>query len=195
MYKVIGTRKARTFRILWMLEEMGEAYTHDPSLPRSEAVLAINPTGRVPVLLDGDHMIPDSMAIMTYLGDRHGKLTYPAGTPERARQDAFTFDVLAEIDARLWCVAQHSFILPEDQRVPAIKASMKAGYERHLTRMSETLEGPFLMGDDLTIPDLLLGHCLSWAKVAGFPAPDERMQSYGDRLVARSAFQRVMGLP
>ena len=50
----------------------------------------LNPSGKVPVLIVDDTAISDSVAIMTFLADRHGDLTYAAGTIERAKQDSLT---------------------------------------------------------------------------------------------------------
>ena len=126
MYKVIGSTKSRAFRVMWMLEEMGEEYQQVDAGPRSETAMKYNPLGKIPALVDGDDVLTDSVAIMTYLGDRHGKLTAPAGSPARARQDAMTFWLIDEFDAILWAAAKHSFVFPEDRRVPEIKDSLKA---------------------------------------------------------------------
>lgn len=195
MYQVIGTRASRTFRVLWMLEEMGVEYAHIPANPRSDEVRALNPSGKVPVLRDGDAVLTESVAIMAYLGDKHGQFCCPAGTVARARQDALSFQILDEIDAVLWATARHSFILPEEHRVPAIKEPMKWEYARNLKRLSDKLEGPFLMGEALSIPDILLTHCLRWAEIAKFPAPDDKLSEYKARMEARAAFQKVLALP
>jgi len=106
MYEVIGTRASRAFRVLWMLEELGQTYSHVPAAPRSNEARAANPSGKVPALRVGETAITDSTAIMTYLGDAHGGLTHPAGTLGRARQDALTHQILDEIDAVLWMAAR-----------------------------------------------------------------------------------------
>ena len=82
---------------------------------------AFNPAGKVPVLVVDGEPITDSTAILHYLADRHRALTYPAGTLDRARQDSLTQFLLDEFDAALWVAARHSFILPEELRMPAIK--------------------------------------------------------------------------
>ncbi|MCF6329895.1 MAG: glutathione S-transferase, partial [Henriciella sp.] len=99
MYKVVGKAQTRTFRVLWMLEEIGQPYESIILASRSPEVVAMNPSGKVPVLLDGDATLLDSTAIITYLADKHGQLTYPAGTIERAHQDALTHAALDELDA------------------------------------------------------------------------------------------------
>ncbi len=195
MYEVIGTRASRTLRVLWMLEEIGQPYTHLPAGPRSDEARAANPSGKVPALrVEGD-VITDSVAIMTYLGDHHGALTYPAGTILRARQDALTFQIIDDVDALLWTAARHGFILPEEHRVEAIKPSLKWEFARNISRLSKAIKGPFLMGDQMTIPDILLTHCLRWAATAKFPAPDANLAEFQARMEARPAFQTAVALP
>jgi glutathione S-transferase len=54
---------------------------------RTPDFLAVNPFGRVPVLVDGDLKLWDSNAILAYLGDKTGKLwpTSPAGRADALR--------------------------------------------------------------------------------------------------------------
>jgi glutathione S-transferase len=192
MYTVIGTTKSRALRVVWMLEELGQPYDHIPAGPRSEDARRHNPSGKIPALLVDGQAITDSVAIMTYLADRHGALTYPAGTLDRARQDGFTNLINDEFDAVLWMAGRHSFVLPEEMRLPAIKESLRWEFDRSATRLGDTLgDKPFLMGEDVTIPDLLLAHCTRWATAANFPVTDARIIAHRDRMLARPAFQRA----
>ncbi|RVT82105.1 glutathione S-transferase family protein [Rhodobacteraceae bacterium CCMM004] len=192
MYTVIGTARSRAFRVLWMLEELGQPYEHDPAPPRSDAVRAVNPAGKIPVLRVDGGTITDSTAILTYLADRHGALTAPPGTVARAQQDGVLHMVLDELDACLWMAARHSFVLPEDQRVPAVKDSLKREFAASLARLSARLEdGPYLMGAELTVPDIVAVHCGGWAQRAGFPVEDARFAAYLDRGHARPAHARA----
>ncbi|RYH09093.1 glutathione S-transferase family protein [Tropicimonas sp. IMCC6043] len=193
MYTVIGSSKSRTLRVLWMLEELGLEYEHVPSPPRSPDVVAMNPTGKVPVLVVDNTPITDSTAILTYLADCHGKLTYPAGTLERARQDSLTQFLLDEFDAALWMAARHSFVLPEELRESAIKKSLKWEFERSQTALAARMgEGPFLMGEVMTVPDIILTHCGNWAQIARFPITEPGLRGYLGRMLARPALKRAM---
>jgi glutathione S-transferase len=153
-YKVIGAVRSRTMRVLWMLEEIGAPYEHVAAAPRSEEVTRFNPAGKVPVLIADGVPITDSVAIMTFLGDRHDALTHAPGTLERARQDSLTQAIIDEFDATLWMAARHSFVLPEDKRMPEIKDSLRWEFERaqeqFFPRMAE--DGPYLMGEDAYDP-------------------------------------------
>lgn len=189
MYTVVGATKSRGFRVMWMLEEMGLAYDHNPAAARSDEAKKFNPLGKIPALVDGDEVLTDSMAILTYLGDKHGQLTAPAGTPVRARQDAMTFWLVDEFDAILWSAAKHSFVLPEAERQPAIKDSLKAEFVRSAAVLSERLTGPFVMGDDMTIPDILAAHCINWSIGAGFPRVDDKLGAWAKGMRERPAFK------
>lgn len=195
MYKVLGMAATRTMRVLWMMEELGLEYEHLPYPPRAKEMLKINPSGKVPALIVDDQVILDSVAIMQFLADKHGGLTYAAGTVERGQQDSFTQFINDELDAIIWCAARNTFILPEDKRVPAIKDTLKWEFVRSMKLLGERIgDNEFLMGEKMTVPDLLLTHMGGWAKVAGFEIPDGPLKAYFKRMTARPAYLRASAL-
>jgi glutathione S-transferase len=131
---------------------------------------------------------------MTYLADKHGALTHPAGSIARAQQDAMTFRILDEIDAVLLMAARHSFLLPPDMRHPEIKETLRVEYAQSLAALAEDLHGPFLAGEMLTVPDILLTHCCNWAVSAKFPGPPAALTGYLAAMRARPAFKHVRAL-
>ena len=192
MYQVIGNRQSRAFRVLWILEELAQPYAHIPLAPHSEGVTSFNPAGKVPVLVVDGTPVTDSTAILTYLSDRHGTLTHPAGTLDRARQDSLTQFILDEFDAALWLAARHSFVLPEEMRLSAIKNTLRWEFERSQRTLAHRMsEDGFIMGEQMTVPDIILTHCLTWALAARFPITEHRLTEYLDRMRARPAFQRA----
>ena len=194
MYTVIGGVASRTFRVLWALEELGLAYDHMPAKPRSDEVFQHHDLGKIPVLLDGDVALHDSVAIMTYLADKHGGLTAPAGTHARARQDAMTLWLIDEFDAALWLAARHGFILPPEERVPGIKDSIRTDFARKVDLFANRIAGEFVMGDEISVPDILAVHCLNWAISAKIAHPNEVVDAYAKRLRDRAAFKAVRAL-
>ena len=194
MYKVIGHTKTRTFRVLWMLQELGQPYTQIPAAAASTEAFEYNPLGKVPALVDGQDILTDSVAIMTYLADKHGGLTYPAGTAGRAKQDATTLWLIDEMDALLWNAAKHARIYPEEIRVPEVPGAMAADFGRSLEAFEARLgNSPFLMGDDITLPDILAGHCISWGFIAKFPKAPDAVLAYNKRLRERPAYKAAAG--
>src|SRR5216684_8296645 len=75
-------------KVTFALSELGLEYEMVPvdlakGEQRKPEFLAINPFGRVPVLVDGDLTLWDSHAILAYLGDKTGKL-WPTSAAGRA---------------------------------------------------------------------------------------------------------------
>lgn len=193
MYTVVGTLRTRALRVIWALEELGQPYEIRHAPPRSEAARAMSPAGKVPILLVDGTALTDSVAIVQFLADRHGGLTLPAGTLARGVQDGLTQFAVDEIDGPLWWAAKHSFVLPEAERVAGVKAAAQAEYARALAALALRLgEGPYLMGEAFTVPDLILGHCAGWAEAAKFAAAEGPVAAYFARVRARPALARAV---
>ncbi|MBF9032936.1 glutathione S-transferase [Rhodobacterales bacterium HKCCE2091] len=194
MYKVIGRNASRAFRVLWMLEELGLDYEHDPADPHAESVYAADPGGKLPVLVTDEGTLWDSVAIMAFLGDRHGALTHPAGTFARARQDALTQMIVDEFDQVLWTAARHSFVLPKEHRVAGIKDSLRWEFTRNQKRFVARMgSDPFLAGDSVTIPDIVLAHCIGWAHAAKFEVTEPLLADHAARMQDRPSFRALTG--
>ncbi|PIE09800.1 MAG: glutathione S-transferase [Rhodobacterales bacterium] len=191
MYEVIGSAKTRAFRVLWMLEELDQDYDHLPESPGSEEARTLSPTGKLPAMKVDGETLTDSAAILTYLADKHGALTYPAGTLERAYQDGFTHLILDELDAVLWTAARHSFVLPEGRRVPEVKDSLRWEFGESLARIADRMKGDWVMGDVFTVPDILLAHCLIWARAAKFDVTQPELLTFLKRATYRPAYKRA----
>lgn len=189
MYKVIGSPKTRAFRVMWMLHELGEPFELDPVPPRDATLAAINPSLKVPILQDGSDYVIDSVAIIQYLADKHGKLTYPAGTIQRAHQDSFTQFAVDDVELCLWVASKHTFALPAEYRVPDVKRACKFDFDRAMKALSARLGAKtFVMGDTFTVPDILLGHCAGWAASMGWDVTDGNVKDYVTRVRSRPAF-------
>lgn len=192
MYKVYGSVPTRTLRILWMLEELGQPYELINANPQSDTILAINPTGKVPVLQDGDGYITDSVAGMMHLADKHDQLTFPVASIERAQMNAMVMWLVDNLDAVLWAAARHSFALPKERRVPEVKDSLRWEFSRNLEKLEKQMSGPFLIGDKMTIADILCTQCLGWAKSAKFPIESQVLQDYSKSMRGRDAYKRAI---
>jgi len=194
MYTLLGSPKTRAGRVMWMLEELGVEYTIMPCGPHDPAVIAVNPTGKIPVLMDGDLAITDSAAILVHLADKHQKMTYPIGTPERAKLMSVISFAVDAVEQPLWSFAKHSFVYPEEMR--ALDAVLP-GLRHEFAKAMEALEAmlgdqEFIMGDDFIVADVILGHLGGWAKGAGFGAPDGKVGEYMTRIRSRPGWKAVL---
>jgi glutathione S-transferase len=191
MLTVIGPKGGRVFRVVWALEEMGLPYDHLVANPHSEGMYAVNPLGQAPALRDGDAVLTDSLAILHYVADRSGKLTFPPGSVERARMDARINFVLTEMEAPVWLMARHGFVLPKEHRAPGMRAVAEADFARAEAKF-ETLLGdqPFLCGEDLTLADIFAGDMARWARQAKIELTSRVFSDYADRMAERPAWAR-----
>jgi glutathione S-transferase len=193
MYTVIGPAKTRALRVMWMLNELGEPFAIDQTGPRDPALQSINPSLKVPVLKDGSDYVIDSVAICQYLADKHGKFTNAAGTIARAHQDSFTQFAVDDVESCLWTAAKHTFVLPEEYRVPDVKRACRFDFDRAMKTLSVRLGSrAYVMGDDFTVPDLLLGHCAGWAEKIEWKIPEGNVADYVARIRARPAFIKTI---
>ena len=195
MYKVIGNTNTRTLRVLWAMKEIGLKYEHVQVNAQSVDAKKFNISGKVPTLDANGVNIADSTAIVTYLADKYNQLTFPAGTIERAQQDSFTQFILDELDSILWTAARHSFILPKEMRVIELKDTLHWEFARSLKILESRMgSGPNVMGEEFTIPDIILTHVGGWARVAKFDIPDGRLRDYFRRQIKRPAYISAINL-
>lgn len=195
MYKAFGHVRSRAFRVLWMLEELGQDYEYIPFRAGSSEMKNVNPSGKAPALEVDGTILTDSVAIMSFLADRHGQLTFPCGTIERAQQESLVHQINDEMDALLWAAARHTFVLPEEKRVPEVKDSLKWEFTRNCERIGSRIQGAFFMGDQVTVVDILATHCLNWARSAKFTCENKELLDLADRMRARPAYQRTDAMP
>lgn len=121
----------------------------------------INPLRKVPALAHGDTLIIESGAITLYLADVFAEQmkTPKAGTPERAR----LYEWLFFLQSTLEPVAVKAYD-------PAQKETAVADVRRLLESMSCKLTGPFVLGSEMTVADVILFTELGWYKSMGlFP--------------------------
>src|SRR3982751_2005302 len=76
LYGAVNTKSFNTLKLRFALAEIGVPYEFIPiDLAKGEARTAdfmrINPHGKVPVLVDGDFALPESDAILWYLGEAY----------------------------------------------------------------------------------------------------------------------------
>ena len=193
MYQIIGHPASRAGRVIWMMEELGVDYEIVPVGPHSDKINEINPSGKLPALLVDGEVVIDSVAICQFLADKHGKLTHPAGTIERAHQDSFTQFACDDVEYGLWTEAKHRFVYPEQHRIEGIKGICAWEFGRAMKVLEKRFgDGPFITGTEFTVPDLLLGDMGRWGRAIEFEIPEGKLSDYFDRVLERPARARAL---
>jgi glutathione S-transferase len=141
---------------------------------RSAEYLAINPSGQIPTLVDGDLVLFESNAILQYLAEAHGDFALSSRDPkERASISRWLF-----WEASAWqpaltsiltlAVAQAIRLVPA--MPPAIVDWAEPGFVRVASLLDAHLCGrSFIVADRLTLADFSIAGMMTYARSAGFP--------------------------
>jgi len=200
MIKVYGFPQTRSRRITWMLEELAQDYEFilvdfNKGEPSSPEYLAINPAGKVPAMQDGDLLLTESAAILTYLGDKFPEqgLVPTAGTAERGVFEQWSYFTLSELEQPLWTMGKHRFALPEEYRVPQIMKTAEWEFQRALAILEKGLgDRQFILGDNFSAADILLGHTLIWGINFKQAVDAHNLTRYVERLRQRQALEKAI---
>lgn len=168
MIKVYGIPASRTFRTLWMLEELGLAYENIPTHfatgdTRKPEFLAINPNGHIPALVDGDVTMWESMAINLYLAKKYDKGLLPKTLVDECQAIKWSFWAMTEVEPPLLTVLMNRMFLPPDQRdASAVEAAIEKLKKPFAVLDAELAERKYLVGDGYSVADVNVASVLSW---------------------------------
>ena len=166
--RIYGIARTRAYRALWMAMELGLDYEHLPieigdAGARSPEFLAINPNGRLPVIVDDGFVLFESLAITLYLAKKHGKL-YPVTLEGEAKAWQWSFWAIAEVDRGVNIWSLHAVRLPPQERNAALREEalkiIAAPFKVLDAALAKT---PYLLGDDFTVADLNVAAVISRA--------------------------------
>jgi len=195
--KIYGIARTRAFRALWMAKELGLDYEHDPveigdAGARAPEFLAINPNGRLPVIVDDGFVLFESLAITLYLAKKHspGRL-YPGTLEGEARAWQWSLWAVTEVDRGVNIWSLHAVRLPPEDRDPQRLADALKVIEAPFRVLDGALAGrAYLLGDDFTVADLNVAAVISRAvdmDLAATPRLGDWLKRCLERPAARDA--------
>jgi len=180
--------------VRWMLEELEQPYEprvlgFGPPM-RTEAFLAINPMGKVPVIVHGDKVVTECAAICAYLADAFPEAGLAPAPQERADYYRYLFFAAGPIEAAL-SVKNLNVEVPPEKRG-------QLGYgtpERAFGALERMFEGrTYVTGERFSAADVYLGAQLMWAFMFDLMPKTPALEAYVGRVTSREAYQRSMAL-
>jgi glutathione S-transferase len=164
MITVYAFATPNSVRVPIALEELGLTYTLSPINVRNgeqkqPSYLAINPNGKVPVLVDSDGpdgkplTLGESGAILLYLAEKTGKLLARHGEARLRVFEQMFFHLTAIGPA----MGQAGYF---QKQAPEPAPSARARFENEIARVMTVLDGvladrPYVAGEDFTIADIV----------------------------------------
>ncbi len=187
-----------TRRALFGLEEHGVPYelvTVDlmSGEQKSAAYLALNPTGRVPALVDGDFVLWESNAILEYLSALHPERALGAQTARETGEMArWMYMSAAHLSPNVARIFAHTIRLPEAQRIPRIVEEARGEVDRCLAAMAGRLSGREYLLDRFSLAEIAIAPTLGAAPMLGIDlARFPPVAGWMKRITARPAWQKL----
>jgi glutathione S-transferase len=190
--KLYGFGPTRSLRAMWALRELGIDFEFIPvSLVAGEAqtpeFLRLNPAGKLPVLVDGDVVLTESAAIVLYLAEKYpDRRLLPSDLETRAQVYRWILFAMTELEQPLWRIARHSFIYPEDKRLPADIELAREDFRQMAAVFEHHMQGrSYIVGDTLTAADCVTAYLMDWANESELLGDFPQLREYLDRMYAR----------
>jgi glutathione S-transferase len=192
-------------KVLWCCDELVLPYeridaglqygrNHEPEY------LAMNPTGRIPTLVDGDYVLWESHSILRYLVMQYGESSslYPNDPKARASIDRWldwTMSMLVPAERPVFLAVVRT---PAEKR-DAAKLAADCDAVAVLWKMIDAqLQGRFhLEGEKFTLADIVLGsYAKRWYGLEGVERPPlPNLERWYLRLATRSGFRKHIDFP
>ncbi|CAN5840093.1 glutathione S-transferase [soil metagenome] len=175
IYSIQASNNCR--RVNATVQHLGlEADVVDPSMGdlKKPEFLALNPNGKVPLLVDGDLKLWESRAIMQYVASKKpGNTLWPADPKRQADIARWQFWEASHLSKGTGAFAFENLFKKMFMKQDADPAALAAGekewhtYAPILNAQLETRK--WICGDELTLADFSVGACFSYAEASGLP--------------------------
>src|ERR1700738_2199749 len=166
---------ARSFRPLWMLEELGLPYELKmlPFPPRvfAQESPALNPLGPIPFMVDGETKMTESSGICHYLGTRHGPTPLVVGVDEPAYGAFLNWMYFSDATRPFPkpVVLRSSEREPEERRNAQVSGDYAKWFLGRLRAVeAATANTETLCAGRFTAADIAIGYALRLAENIGF---------------------------
>ena len=198
MITVFG--EGRGFRVVWLLEEMGLPYRMRPvdllaGLEDDTEFLAVNPAGFIPVLVDGDTTMVESIAIMEYLLARYGPSPLAPDADDSAFPAYQQFLHLGEagLAGPINVIVAAHILAPEAERDNwTTRWALRTFESRRGLVARQLASSPYMAGEAFTAADISVTYALEFAHRTGNAVLSETERAYVARTTGRAAYARAM---
>ncbi|HEY8710376.1 MAG TPA: glutathione S-transferase N-terminal domain-containing protein [Burkholderiaceae bacterium] len=185
-----------------LLEEIGAPFElvfvdRAQGAHKSAAYLALNPSGLIPVLVDGDLVLFEAAAICLYLADAHPQaaLAPALGTAQRAQFYKWLIWLTNTLQATLIVYFYPERWADTPDAVAQVKAHAEAKIGAMLDQFDAELArlgGPWLLGEAFSAVDAYALMLCRWTRGLARPARSlSHLDPYLQRVLARPATRRV----
>jgi len=182
---------SRAANVVWMLEELEVPYELRyvdlmAGQQKSPEILALNPMGKLPIVVDGDAVVTESAAVALYLADRYayGRLAPRVDDPARATYLRWSLFAPSVIEPGAMAKAA-GWTYREGQ-------AGWGSYDAMLKTMEHAIaDRDYLLGSEFSMADVIFGGTVRYMIGFKMIEPRATLAAYAERLAARPALKRA----
>lgn len=185
----------RDVRVAWLLEEMSLPYERivmdaTQGENKTPEYLKLNPTGKVPTLVDGDMVLFESAAICEYLTDKYKKFMPVVGSQDYYLVKQWSYFVLTNLDPLASRVFGCDFFFEQNSTTQHIRQLAVEQVMRFLKVLDERLqESEYLVGNTITLADIYLTCALGSLRHTNMVHDYRNLRAHYEKCTSRPAFQ------
>jgi glutathione S-transferase len=198
-YKLYYSAGTCSMAVHVLLNELGQSVELiDTSLKegknRTPEFLKINPRAQVPVLVDGDIILREGAAILTYLAEKHGSALLPKSGLARAKAQEW----LAFANSTMHPAYGRCFWLNKTKIDDAAKAELLKLTVENINNLWRDVEAnlehsDYIAGAEITLADILLTVIANWSvSITPQPQIGPRTRAMFKRVSERPAYQAAL---
>ncbi|MBN8910942.1 MAG: glutathione S-transferase family protein [Rhizobiales bacterium] len=181
--------RSRSTTVHFMLHELGVPFEIVPidlkaGDHKTPAFLKINPMGKIPVLKDGEAIITETPAILTYLADKYPQagLAPAIGDPDRGPYLRWLFFYGS-------CFEPACIDLAMKRETPSTMAGWGKPSDVLDTLAAALTPGPWLLGERFSAADVMMASGVDYMLGFKILPPRQEFVDYAARINARPARQ------
>ncbi len=194
MLKIYHSPGTRGFRVIWVCEELSAPYEIVPVNFAAEYRAtpewrALNPVGKVPVMVDGETTMFESCAMMQYVLDRYGdgRLQPAKDDPTYAHFLQWCWFAEATLARPLGEIVNHRREFKPE--LDAVVAEMKSRATSCIAALDAAVAGrSYLLGETMSAADLSICYAMRGYRRMVTETLPPTLQAYFDRVTALPSY-------
>jgi len=202
MLQIYHAPMTRSLRVIWLCEELEVPYEvipvdFSPEYRSTPEWRALNPTGKVPVMIDNGITMFESGAMVQHILNCYGngRLEPKPRTEAHAHFLQWCWFGESTLARPVGEIVNHKREFPDEQAIPAIVTEMADRVEVSLHAVAgATADSTWLIGEHFTAADVMVGYSLHLANLVTPDRMPATLAPYWQRLQARKGYQKTIAV-
>lgn len=185
----------RDLRPMWLLEELGVEYERillDPTKGENKTpeYLKLNPTGKVPTMVDGSTVLFESALICEYLAEKYQKFIPTVGSEDYYKCRQWNYWSATNLEIQTGRIFGADFFLDKGPTTDEIRKMALETIPRFLSALDDRLKNQsYVVANDFTISDIFVTCALHVIRHTHLLNDYPNLKKHYETCISRPAFK------